>query len=144
MEKFSPEFIKEQTEFLKALIAFDRPIEVQDKMVKIHWESVGFDLATLHRQDIINVLQRFSIGEFTTADIISWVNSFYGRPSVEYEPPYDYTIDRVINILANTVDEQAFPLTSERIQNLIDQLQFAEPDKPVEARIIPTVDIDDD
>lgn len=70
--KYSSEFIKEQTEFLKALIAFDRPIEELDKMDKIGWEFDDFDLATLRRQDILNVLERFSKGEFTTADIISW------------------------------------------------------------------------
>lgn len=144
MNKFSPEFIKEQTEFLKALIAFDRPIEELDKMDKVGWEYNDDYWATLRRQDIINVLERFSKGEFTTADIISWGNSFDGRPSVEFEPPYDYTIAHVINILANTVDEKDFPLTPERVQEFIDILRYAEPDKPVEARFYPVEDDDED
>jgi hypothetical protein len=144
MKQYSPGFIKEQTEVMKALIAFDRPIEELDKMDKVGWDFDDFYLATLRRQDIINVLERFSKGEFTTADIISWGNSFDGRPSVEFEPPYGQTIAHVISILANCIDEQDDPLTPERLQGIMDQLRFAEPDKPVEARIIPVADADYD
>ena len=128
-QKYSDEFIKQQTEFLKALVTYKYPIAELEKMDKVGWDFDDYYLATLHRQDVINILNRFSKGEFTTQQIIDWAELLDGRPSVKFESPYVQAIDNVINFLANTIDENDFPLTPERLQSLIEQLRFAETDK---------------
>ena len=126
---YSDELIQSHKKYLKALIAYDRPMEEIDKMERIGWEFDEVNLATLLRQDIINVLNRFLNGEFTTAQIINWGESLDCRPTIEQEPPYDQMISNVIGILANCIDEKDDPLTPQRVQDLIAQLQFAEPDR---------------
>jgi hypothetical protein len=61
--EYSEAFLEEQRKFLEDLIAFREPIEKIKSKDKIRpiWDDQpeDFHLATLTRQDIISVLQRF-------------------------------------------------------------------------------------
>lgn len=127
--EYSETFLEEQRQFLEDLISFREPIEKiksKDKIGPI-WDDQpeDFYLATLNRQDIISVLQRFLESELTAKDVKAWAEALEVRDPVKKEQGYGPLIFDILTDIT-LEDDIGYTLTPERAREMIVQLKTAQ------------------
>jgi hypothetical protein len=126
--EYTEAFLKDQREFLEDLIAFREPLDKLAKRDKIGqaWDQGPENpyLATLTRQDLISILQRFLNYDLSAQDVYDWAEALEVRETVKKELGYNSLI---FEVLSNITLEFAIdhPLTPERAKEIIHQLQTA-------------------
>jgi hypothetical protein len=99
--EYNQDLLESQTRFLKALVAFERPLSELMKEDKIGWADWKGYLVTLTRQNIISVLERFINGDLSSKDMQDWGEALEGRGTVQREPGYAKLINEMLFTLAN-------------------------------------------
>lgn len=126
---YNQQILDEQRQFLEDLIAFQEPIKNLEKRDKIGfvWDDQpeGYYFATLTRQNIISILQRFLSHDITAKDVYDWSDEFVARDGVNKEPGYQQVIINALSELSTDYDH-GLHFTTIRAQELIHELQTAQ------------------
>lgn len=127
--EYTEAFLEDQRQFLADLIAFRAPLKELDKRDKIGfvWDDKpeGFYLATLTRQDVISVLQRFLAHDLSKREVYEWAEALDGRESIDRERGFRTIIGHIISAI--TIDHVVgSPINPERAQALIRELESAQ------------------
>ena len=104
---------------LYSLITFSKPIqEIKTELKSIDWDSD--EEVLLDRKMVIDVINRFILGDIEPEDLDEWANAIECREDIEYEEVCFDDIKQVIFEIANQSMEGIFD--SEKAKAWIDRL----------------------
>lgn len=88
---------KERSQLLQSLLKLDRPLDqILPSLNQLGWDSD--ELATLHPQHLISILNRYLSGELSPVEVENWANAIECREDLAWESE---AISALIHELAN-------------------------------------------
>jgi hypothetical protein len=88
----------ERSQLLQSLLKLDRPLDqILPPLNQLGWDS-DEELATLHPQHLISILNRYLNGELSPVAVENWANAIECREDLAWESE---TISALIHELAN-------------------------------------------
>ncbi|MEZ8185569.1 hypothetical protein ACED29_07050 [Shewanella sp. 5S214] len=112
--------MKSREELVLALIEFRGSTPDLVKELRFYgWDSEN-ELVTLTPQHIINVLNQYTSGEVSNAEVQDWANAIEQRDDIGLLETHKETLDEMVFWLANPVIN--YPITLELTERVIDNL----------------------
>lgn len=107
-------------DLLAKLIRFSEPIDTLNKSLSHYgWDS-EIDLVVMEKTHVIEVLNRYLIGELNNTDLEKWASAIECREDIEFEFKNKKTIKDIIFNLANP--SLAGSITKDKIESFISNL----------------------
>lgn len=109
---------------LNCLISFSESlVDVKEMVGSLSWDYNGPPVI-FKKSHLIDVLDRYACNRFSAEEVECWANLIECREDIDYEEAYSEKLAEAIYQLANPVLEG--PLTSKKIQSIIDSLKSTE------------------
>ena len=108
---------KERSQLLQSLLKLDRPLDqILLPLNQLGWDS-DEELATLHPQHLISILNRYLNGELSPVAVENWANAIECREDLDWESE---AISSLIHELANPLLTR--PLSEDTAREWLEQL----------------------
>lgn len=92
---------KERSQLLQSLLKLDRPLDqILPPLNQFGWDS-DEELATLHPQHLISILNRYLSGELSPVEVENWANAIECREDLAWEKEFSASVSALIQELAN-------------------------------------------
>jgi hypothetical protein len=93
--------MKDRKAILLDMLNFSIPIdEIKKNISKISWDYNG-EPVIIYRSHLINILNRFLLGELSKNDVEDWANLVECREDLEFDEKYFDDLSQIIHHLAN-------------------------------------------
>jgi hypothetical protein len=103
---------RDRRDALRALLHFRGPLsDLRRDLARFGWDS-DQELATLSRESVASVLDRFLAGELTAAEVEDWADAVESRDDIGFEAGFEPLLDDLVFTLANPLLTE--PLSRDR------------------------------
>jgi hypothetical protein len=95
--------MQSRTQLLANLLRYSHPLEETiANLRQFPWDS-EVALIVLSRNHVVELLERYLLGNLANCDVEAWANAIEGREDINYESGHENILQEIIHILANPV-----------------------------------------